>query len=225
MMKLLLLRGNQLRQSPPILRMTDELGKPLELCLFPFGADDPKSCHPLIPRGLGTEEFPGDLVAAKLFRLFTSEAGAVSLFVRIDGRLFFVTSGKSLEAGGMHQALFREFLNGFDVNGAPGAGGLARSEANHVAGFVDALSNAVDPTEAQCNLYGFGPRDAGLAGILFVEAHEQFAEFVVTGFEPGAEVGGRREECWFWRHGFQPDAGGHQGPSVAWGAWAFYTHG
>ena len=105
----------------------------------------------------------------------------------------------------MHQAFPREFLNKFDVNGAPGAGGLARSEANHVAGFPEALANAIDPAEAQCNLHGFGPGDAGLSGILLVEAHKEFAEFVVVRFEPVAEVGWRREKCRFWRHGAHED--------------------
>ena len=105
----------------------------------------------------------------------------------------------------MHQAFPREFLNKFDVNGAPGAGGLARSEANHIADLVDALTNAIDPPETQCNLHGFGPGDAGLSGILLVEAHKEFAEFVVVGFEPGTEVGWRREKCWFWRHGAHED--------------------
>src|SRR5437879_2749702 len=100
----------------------------------------------------------------------------------------------------MHQAFLCELLNKFDIDGTPGAGGLARSEANHIAGLVDAFSNAIDPAKAQGNLYGFGPGDAGLAGILFVKAHEQFAEFVVVGLEPGAEVGWRWEECWFWGH-------------------------
>jgi len=63
-------------------------------------------------------------------------------------------------------------LDKFDVNGTPSAGELAGGEANHVAGFVNALSNAVDPAEAQCNLNGFGPGDAGLAGTFFVEADE-----------------------------------------------------
>src|SRR5467141_3353755 len=116
--------------------MIDEQGKPLELCLFPFGADDPISCHPLVRRGLGTEEFPCGLVCAKLLFLFTSELGGLSLFVRVDARFFCATCGKSLEAGGMHQALFCELSNEVDVDGTPGAGGLAGSEANCVAGFV-----------------------------------------------------------------------------------------
>ncbi len=72
----------------------------------------------------------------------------------------------------MHQTFLCEFLNKFDVNSTPGAGGLARSEANHVAGFVDAFSNAVDPAKAQRNLYGFGPGDAGPAGTFFVKTDE-----------------------------------------------------
>src|ERR1700687_5306870 len=201
MMKLFLLRGNQSRQSPPILRMTDELGKPLELCLFLFGADDPISRHPLVPRGLGKEEIPSGLVCAKLLLLFTSELGALALFVRVDARLFFATGGKGFETCRMHQTHFLELADAFDVNGAPGAGRPARSEANRVAGFVDALSNAVDPTEAGSGVYGFRPSDAGFPGTLLMEADKEFAEFAAMGFEPGTEVSWRWKECWFWRHG------------------------
>ena len=107
-----------------------------------------------------------------------------------------------------------ELSNEVYVDGTPGAGGFAGSKANSVAGFVEALSNAVDPTKAESCFYGFGPSYARFSRTLFVEAHEQFAEFVVVGFEPGAEVGWRWEECWFCRHGVQPDAGGYQGPSI-----------
>src|SRR6266852_1539536 len=103
----------------------------------------------------------------------------------------------------MHQAFHCELLNKFDVDGAPGVGGLAGSEANCVTVFVEALSNAVDPAEAQRNLYGFGPGDARSSGISLVEADKQLLEFFVMGLEPGAEVAGRCEECWFWWHRVQ----------------------
>src|SRR6266478_2881429 len=152
--------------------MTDQLGETLEFRLFSFYADNPISAHPLVPGSLRTEKFPGGLVGAKLLGLFTGELGVLPLLVRIDGRLFFIASGESLQASGLHQALHCEFLNKFDIDGTPGAGGLAGSEANAVAGFVEALANAVDPAETECNLYGFGPGDAGLSGAFFVEANE-----------------------------------------------------
>src|SRR5713226_3483964 len=99
----------------------------------------------------------------------------------------------------MHQTHFLELLNPLDVNGAPGAGGPARSEANRVAGFVEALSNAVDPAKAESGVHGFRPGDAGSPGTLLIKADKEFVEFVVMGFEPSAEVGGRRKECC---HGF-----------------------
>src|SRR5216683_1599405 len=172
MMKLLLFRRSELRQSSPILGMLDEQRKPLEFCFFPLCADDPISAHPLVPRSLRTEEFPSGFVGAKLFRLFTSELGALPLFVRVDARLLCAACRESLEAGGMHQTHFLELLDALDVNGAPSACGPARSEANRVAGIVDALSNAVDPAETESGVYGFGPGDAGLSGTFFVEADE-----------------------------------------------------
>lgn len=105
----------------------------------------------------------------------------------------------------MHQVLLCEFSNKINVDGAPGAGGFARGEANGVAGFVEALSNAVDPAETEGYFYGFGPGDAGFSGAFFVEADELLAELIVMGFEPGAEVGGSWEEGGFWRHGVCAD--------------------
>ena len=185
--------------------MADELGEAFELCLFPFGADDPIRAHPLIPRGLATEEFPGGLVRAKQLLLFASEMGVLSLFVRIDAGFFFAACGKGLEAGGMHQSLLGELSDEVDVDETPVAGGLAGSEANCVAGFVDALANAVNPAEAESCFYGLGPGDARLTGTFFVEAHELLAELVMMGFESGTEVGWRREEYWFWRHRVQAE--------------------
>jgi hypothetical protein len=150
---------------------------------------------------LGAEEFPGGLVGAELLFLFAGEAGALALFVGVDGGFFFAACGEGFEAGRIHQALLGELSDEVDVDGAPGAGGLAGSEANGVAGFVEALTNAVDPTEAEGDFYGFGPGDAGFPGGFFVEADELLAELVMMGFEPGTEVGWRSEECWFWRHG------------------------
>src|ERR1700687_3198574 len=203
MMKLLLLRGNQSRQSSPMPRMLDKQGKPLEPCFFLFCADDPIGRHSLVPGSLRAEEFPSELVCAKHLLLSRSELGALALFVRIDARLFFATGSKGRETCRMHQTRFLELLDAFDVNGAPGAGGPARSETNCVTGFVDAPSNAVDPAEAESCIYGFRPGDARFSRVFFVEAHHQFGEFVVMGFEPSSEVKWRREECWFWRHGVQ----------------------
>jgi len=132
--------------------MTDEFGKALEFCLFPLRADDPKGANPLVPRSLRAEEFPSGFVGAKLLFLLTRELGVLSLFVRIDG-LLFVASSKGLETGRVHQSLLCQLSNEVDVDDAPVAGGLTGSEANHVADFVDALSNAVNPAEAECNLH------------------------------------------------------------------------
>jgi len=89
--------------------MADELGEPLELCLFPFGSDDPIRARPLVPRGLGTEKFPSGLVGAKLLFLLATEAGALSLLVRVDAGFLFAACGESLEAGGIIRPCFVSF--------------------------------------------------------------------------------------------------------------------
>jgi hypothetical protein len=180
--------------------MTDELGEALESCFFPFGAYDPPSADPLVPRGLGTEEFPGGFVRAKLFFLSTSKAGGLALFVCVNTGFFLATRGEGFEANGMHQALLCELSDEVDIDRAPGAGGLAGSEANRVAGFVEALADAIDPAEAESYFYGFGPSDARFFGTFFVKAHELLAELVMMGFEPVTELGWRWKEFWFWGH-------------------------
>ena len=143
--------------------MIDEYGKPLEFCFFLFCADDPISCQPLVPGSLIAEEFPSGPVCAKLPLLFTSEASALPLFVRVDARLFCASSGEGLEAVGMHQPLLCELSNKFDVDGTPSARGLAGSEANCVAGIVNALAHAVDPSEAERFIECLVVSDAGFA--------------------------------------------------------------
>src|SRR5260370_32875374 len=114
MTRLFLLRAREMRQGSPILGMLDEQRKPLVLCLFHLCADDPISCHPLVPTSLRTEEFPSGFVCAKLLRLFTSEPGALALFVGIDGGLFCAPGGKGLEAGRLHQRHLPELRDAFD---------------------------------------------------------------------------------------------------------------
>src|SRR5260370_17931856 len=141
--------------------MIDEHGKPLEFCFFFFCADDPISRHSLVPGSLRAEEFPSGFVCAKLLLVFTSELGALALFVRVDAGLFCATSGEGLETCRMHQTRFLELADAFDINGAPGPCGPPRSEANRVAGFVETLSSAVDTRETESGAYGYRSGDAG----------------------------------------------------------------
>jgi len=155
-----------------MLRMIDKHGKPFEPRFFPLCADNPPRGHPLVPGSLRTKKFPSALVCAKVLLVPTNELGALPLFVSVDSRHFWATSSKGLETCRTHQTYFLEMLDAFDVNGAPGAGRPARSKANRVAGFVDALSNAVDPAEAERHVHRIWPGDAGLSGTFFVEADQ-----------------------------------------------------
>src|SRR5258708_3922913 len=114
--QLFLLSGDKPRNSSLTLRVADELRKPLELCFFPLCADDPKGCHPLVPRSLGAEEFPSAFVGVKLSLQFTSELRMLPLFIGISGGLFCVASSEDFEAGGMHQTLFCESSDEVDVD-------------------------------------------------------------------------------------------------------------
>jgi len=104
--------------------MADELGEPLELCLFPFGSDDPIRARPLVPRAWERKNSQAGLLARSCFSCSRLKAGALSLLVRVDAGFLFAACGESLEAGGMHQALLCELSNEVDIDGAPGACGL-----------------------------------------------------------------------------------------------------
>jgi hypothetical protein len=145
---LFLLCGEKAGDSAVMLGMGDQFGEARLFCFLFFCGRDPVGRQLFIAGGLRLEEVPGGFVGAELFFLFAGEAGALALLVGVDGGFFFAAGGEGLEAGRMHQALLGKLLNEVDVDGAPGAGGFARGEADGVARFVEALSNAVDPAEA-----------------------------------------------------------------------------
>src|SRR5205823_8638249 len=89
---------------------------------------------------------------------------------------------------------FDKFLDVANVDTAPNAAGPARREANLVALFIDRFSKAVDPAEAKSFIDRLGPGDAGLAGILFVEANPEFFRSRMISCEPFAESCGGFEE-------------------------------
>src|SRR5260370_9613477 len=102
-----------------MLRMLDQVGKPLELRVLPLCADDPIRCHPLVPGSLRTEKIPSGFVGAKLLFLFARELSALPLFVRVDAGFFCTTSAESLEAGGMPKNLFVGFSDEVKVDLLP----------------------------------------------------------------------------------------------------------
>ncbi len=93
-----------------------------------------------------------------------------ALFVGVVARSVFSPELKGLESGRPHRPFVGQLLCAFDVDGAPGAGRLARGEADRIADIVEPPSNPIDPSKAQRFIYRLGPGDAWLAGALFVEA-------------------------------------------------------
>ncbi len=76
-----------------------------------------------------------------------------------------------------------------DVDGAPDRPRPPRREADRVRRLVEAAPHAVDPPEAECDVDGLGPRDAGQAGAAPAIRHEQLGRRLVVDLEPGAEGG------------------------------------
>ena len=139
------------------------------------------------------KEFPGGSVALEDARIWFDEF-RTSLFVRINAGAILLSRGVSFQSCGLHSLFIYQSLNVANVYRAPDAAGSARRETNHVTVVIDALANAVDPTEAECFIDGLRPGDAGPAGILFVEANPKLFRFGVISGEPLAEGGGGREE-------------------------------
>ena len=113
-----------------------------------------------LPRRFISFEFPG----VRFNQLRTS------LFIRINARAVFFSRRERLQPVRLHSFLFDKSFDVANVDGAPDAAGFARRESDHVTVFIDALANAVDPSEAQSFIDRLGPGDAGFAGTLFVEA-------------------------------------------------------
>src|SRR5262249_457511 len=96
-----------------------------------------------------------------------------SLLVGVDARPVLSSGLVSLEAGRLHQPALNECLRSLDVDTAPDAAPFARRKANGIAEFVDALSNTINPPEAQCFVDSFRPGDARPARAYFVKADQQ----------------------------------------------------
>src|SRR5580704_15491930 len=96
----------------------------------------------------------------------------------------------------MHEPRLRKLSRSVNVNGAPDAPRLTRSEANLVAHRINALANAVDPAEAECAIDSFRPGDAGEARVALIESNPEFLCIRVMLFEPRAPFGWRGKERW-----------------------------
>src|SRR5262249_31674564 len=123
-----------------------------------------------------------------------------SLLVGVDARLVLFSRLIGFEAGRLHQRSFDEYLGTFAVDAAPDTARLAWREANGVAEIVDALPNAVDPTEAEGFVNRLGPGNAWLARAYLVVANPQYLGFGMVLLQPRAESSRRLKERWFHAH-------------------------
>ena len=108
------------------------------------------------------EEFPGGGVSLELPRVLLFEFGA-ALFIRINAQSIFFSQPVGFQSGRLHSFLFDKFLGVANVDVTPDAAGFARRESDHVTVFIDALANAVNPSEAQSFIDRLGPGDARFA--------------------------------------------------------------
>src|SRR5260370_13641094 len=149
--------------GPAVLRVTDQRRQPFLAGLLPLGADHPPDRRALVTWRLRLEERPGLLVRAKRSLRFWIELCLLSLFVAVDRRPVISPPFESLEPRGMHPSEPDQLLRTGDIDCAPGAAGGPRRHTVGVADLIDALSNAVDPPEAERLVHHFRPGDARLS--------------------------------------------------------------
>src|SRR6266550_471131 len=96
----------------------------------------------------------------------------------------------------MHPSETDQLLRTGDVDRAPGAARLARSNPVGIADLIDALADSVDPSEAELFVHQLLPGDARPPGAPFVEADEELGRRRVVSFEPLAELRRGGKEGW-----------------------------
>lgn len=99
----------------------------------------------------------------------------------------------------MYKALLDQLFDASDVDRTPCARKLATREPDAVAHIVNPPSDAIDPAEAQGCIDRLRPGDAWLAGILLIEADQQFSVLMVMFLEPPAPSRRSRKELRFHR--------------------------
>ena len=95
------------------------------------------------------KELPTGAVGPEASLLIRLQLGSGPLLVRVDSGFSWAASLEGGEACGLHETLFRELLDPFLVSGAPDAPWFARGESDRISPVVDALTHAVDPSEAE----------------------------------------------------------------------------
>ncbi len=174
--------------------VVDQFGETLEAGFFFFGADYPPTDDLAVGGRLGLEEGPSHFVLAQNFFVRLGERGS-ALLVGIDTGLVGEAGFECFQAGRLHAAFGGKFAGQLDVDRAPNAARPARAETDGVTVVVHAFSDAVDPAETEGFDNRLGPGDAGLAGILFMEADPQFWSGRVVLLEPLVEIGRGFKEC------------------------------
>jgi len=189
-------------QASSLCRSLDQFVESLESGLFLFGADDVPFHHFPIRRRLRLKELPRRLVSFE-FPGVRFDQLRTSLLVGINARSVFFSQLVCFQPGRQHSFIFDKSFDVANVDTTPDAVRFARRESNHITVFIDALANAVDPSEAQSFIDRLGPGDAWLAGTLFVEADPKLFRFGMISPEPFAERG-RGFEKFKVQRGFAP---------------------
>src|SRR4029077_991699 len=137
------------RNVPFARRAVNQYREALKSRLLFLGADHPVGGRSLVPRRLGSEEFPCIRIRAKLLLQIGMEFRRLSLLLGVNRRAVAVTLLESRAPCRMHQPQLCQFLRTLDVDCAPDTSWLAWSETDFVAVRVDAFANPIDPAEAE----------------------------------------------------------------------------
>src|SRR5919106_5980178 len=167
-------------------RVLDQRREPALPSLLPFGADHPPCGVPSEPRRQRLPERPSCPVLPESRRLIARELRVRAQGCISPGALLVAPLERPL-AGRVHPAFGDQLSGARDVDRAPVALRRSRREPVHVPLLVDAVPDAVDPSEAQRLVEGLAERDALLPRSLLVEADRDLALACVVALEPPAE--------------------------------------
>src|SRR6266567_3042544 len=168
---------------------------------FALRAADPPDQHSPVRWREPLEECPGGLVLFQQRDMSLVEDRLFPLLVRVNARPVLLPGLKRLPPRRPHALRAGEEPDALDIDCAPDTFATSRSEADRVPLAVDALSDAVNPTDTQGLVDRFRPGDARDPGLFPMEADPQLASGRVILLKPFPQGDRGREVrdvdgCW-----------------------------
>src|SRR2546423_7342609 len=164
----------------------DRLQAP-QACLLFLGAHDPVNDDLPIASRLCLEERGRCAIRAKLLRQRRIERHLLPL-VAVNAAAFGVARFEGPQTGRPHPPERDQLIDAPDVDRAPDAATFPGREADRPALLVEATANPIDPAVGERLVEGVPVGEPVAAGVLLVEADQDFLVAMAVRVEPGAKV-------------------------------------